>query len=216
MRAKGLLPERRNGALLTVSRFRLGFSLAVAVIATAIADPIVEFASNAGWFGSGSYTDHSNLDIVPALLAGVGLLALLLVRRAPAILAGQALPSGIAALLPTIFTLQVVTLYLMESAEQLIVWGHAFGPTVWLGGPPAISLAIHAAICLAVTFAIARSKRTLAATTLRVIRLITAIASFTERATAPVPVCRTRNACFKKFLPVLCTIGERAPPLAAS
>ena len=43
-------------------------------MAAAIADPLVEFASNAGWFGAGNFTDHSNLDVVPALFAGVALL----------------------------------------------------------------------------------------------------------------------------------------------
>ena len=35
-----------------------------------------------GWFGRGSFTDHSNLDVVPALLAGVALMTLYLFRKA--------------------------------------------------------------------------------------------------------------------------------------
>jgi hypothetical protein len=190
----------------------MAFCVAVAVIAAAVADPIVEFASNAGWFGPGVFTDHSNLDVVPALLAGVGLLAVFMVRKARAILAGEALANGVAPMLPCIFVLQIATLYAMETAEQLIVWHHQLSPTVWLGGPLAISLAIHASICFAVTFAIARSRRTLAATTLRVIRLVQAIATIAVHAEQPFAGRLNGDVCFKRFSPVLCATGERAPP----
>src|SRR5208283_1357179 len=42
----------------------------VAILAAALADPLVEFASNAGLFGGGAFTDHSMLDVLPALIAG--------------------------------------------------------------------------------------------------------------------------------------------------
>ena len=116
------------------------------------------------------------------------------------------------ALLPSIFVLQMVTLYAMETAEQLLVFRHVLGPTIWLGAPPAISLAVHATVCLAVTCAIVRSRRTLAATTLRVVRLILAIATFAPHSTAPIAARRFNRRCFKEFLPILCAIGERAPP----
>ena len=155
---------------MTRFRVRFGFCAALAVSAAALADPIVEAASNAGWFGRGSFTDHSNLDVVPALLAGVALTALYFVRRARVVLTGNALPNGIIPLLPMVFALQILTLYGMETAEQIAVWGHVLGPAVWLGAPWYISLAIHATSCIAVTLCLARSARMLAATTLRVIR----------------------------------------------
>lgn len=201
---------------MTISSRRFGLCLAMAVIAAAIADPIVEFASNAGWFGVGNFTDHSNLDIVPALLSGVGLLALYMFRKARAVLAGRALPRRLCSLLPTVFLLQMLTLYVMESVEQIVAWGHPLGATVWLGAPAPISLAIHAVICLAVTYAIVRSGRVLAVTTLRVIRLVGAIASLTREAAAPIALRRFERPAFKILLPVPCTIGERAPPLALS
>jgi hypothetical protein len=133
--------------------------LAVAVIAAAVADPIVEFASNAGWFGPGNFTDRSNLDVFPALVVGLGALALYLIGRAPAILAGTALPRRLVSLVPAIFVLQIAVLYVMETAEQFIVGGHTLGPVVWLGGPITASLAIHAALCVTVTFWIAIGAR---------------------------------------------------------
>lgn len=192
---------------------RFPFCLAVAVIAAAVADPVVEFASNAGWFGPGSFTDRSNLDVFPALLAGIGVLALYLIGRAPAVLAGTALPRRIVTLVPAIFVLQIVALYVMETAEQFVVGGHPLGPAVWLGGPVVASLTIHAAFCLAVSFWIARSARGLALTTLRVIRLIKTTASFAAHAFEMLRPRRSDERCFRQLVRILCRIGERAPPL---
>ena len=194
---------------------RWGFCAALAVISAALADPLVEFASNSGWFGRGSFTDHSNLDVVPALAAGAILLMFYLVRKARAVVAGQAFPRGVAPLLPTIFVLQVVALYAIETTEQLVVAGHVLGPTIWLGAPPAISFAIHGAICIAVTLWFGRSVRSLAATTLRVIRLIRAIATFAVRSSGVLTRRVSDVRCFKELAPVLCSIGERAPPRVA-
>lgn len=194
---------------------RWGFCAALAVMSAAIADPLVEFASNAGWFGRGSFTDHSNLDVVPALLAGVALMTLYLFRKARLVVSGQAFPRGIAPLVPAIFAFQILALYGMETAEQVVVAGHLLGPAVWLGAPPLISLAIHSVVCAGVSLWFGRSIRSLAATTLRVIRLIRAIATFAVRSCA-IPARRVFDALsFKELGPVLCRIGERAPPVAA-
>jgi hypothetical protein len=202
---------------------RFGFCTAIAVIAAAIADPLVEFASNAGWFGPGLFTDHSNLDVAPVLVAGVLLLAVYLVMKAQAALAngsgrdvwreaGHALGSDLRRLLPAIFALQMLTLYVMETAEQYVVWGHSLGPTVWLGGPLPVSLAVHAIICVALAVTIARWMRALTATTLRFIRLIRALATFAPQPAASI-ASRSRDCIsFKRSAPVVCRIGERAPP----
>jgi hypothetical protein len=204
---------------------RFGFCTAIAVIAAAIADPLVESASNAGWFGPGLFTDHSNLDVAPVLLAGVLLLVVYLVLKARAALengsgrdrdlwreAGHAVGSGVWRLLPAIFGLQLLTLYVMETAEQYAVWGHSLGPMVWLGGPLPVSLAVHAIICVAVAVTIARWMRTLTATTLRFIRLIGALATFAPQPAGSI-ASRTRySISFRRPAPVVCRIGERAPP----
>jgi hypothetical protein len=189
--------------------------MAIAVVAAALADPIVEFASNSGWFGSGSFTDHSNLDVLPALLVGVTLLAIYMVRRARAVLAGLVPQQGVALPLPAIFALQLLALYVMETAEQLVVWRHVLSQTAWLGGPLPMSLAIHAMLCLAVALTIARSKRALAVTTLRVMRLLAAIVRLAVRDTRPILAPRFKSICFKELLPLLCSIGVRAPPTVA-
>ena len=112
---------------------RIWFCIAAALVAASIADPLVEFASNGGAFGAGSFTDHSNWDVFPALGAGVALVAVyiaLRVRRA-LLRAGvheSLRPSALLALLPYVFAVQIALLYVMETAEQFVVAGHALGP----------------------------------------------------------------------------------------
>lgn len=185
----------------------------MAVIGAAIADPAVELASNAGWFGPGHFTDRSTLDVIPSLLMGVGLLALYLISKARTLVTDRWLSRGIVRQLPFIFVLQILTLYAMETLEQLVVYRHLLGPTIWLGGPLPVSLAIHAAICIAVTYMIARSARGLALTTLRVIRFIAAIATLAVR-TAGVTILRRLEGICRELLRARHRVGERAPPLA--
>lgn len=193
---------------------RLGFCVAVGVIAAAIADPIVEYASNAGWFGAGNFTDHSNLDVVPALLAGVALFGLYLFRKAPALVAARG-SERLLGLLPAAFAVQILALYVMETSEQIVVWHHAFGPTVWLGAPAPIGIAIHALMCVGVVLAMRRSRRALAVTTLRVIALIQAIATFPIKLEKPLPAHRAAPLHIKVLLPALSAVGVRAPPVTA-
>jgi hypothetical protein len=216
-----LLSAHRQGEIarclklapLRVPPVRAWFCVAIGIIAAAIADPIVEFASNAGWFGGGALTDRSNLDVVPAILAGVALLAIFMARKAPAILAGAILRDGVTRLLPVILLVQIGAVYAMETTEQLAVWGHLLGPSVWLGGPAPISLAIHTGVCIAVALAVTRSRRTLAVATLRIIRFIVTLLSIGERIAETIAGRRLESRCAKDFLPVPCTIGERAPPI---
>jgi hypothetical protein len=192
---------------------RLGFCAAVAVIAAAFADPLVEFVSNAGCFGPGTFTDRSNLDVLPALVAGVAMLVLYCVRRANALLAGRALPRNAAVLIPAVLALQLVALFAMESAEQLAVFGHLLGPAVWLGGPTGFSLGVHALFGAALTLWFARSAPRLAATALRVIRLVRALATLRAQGGRPLSLRRRPDQRIVHLVPVLCRIGERGPPV---
>jgi hypothetical protein len=189
----------------------LRFCVAAGIVAAAIADPVVEFASNAGWFGHQLFTDRSNADVFPALAAAGVLLALFMLRKARAVLDGSALPRRWWTLLPAIFAVQLVALYAMETTEQLVVRGGILGPTIWLGGPIAVSLAIHAAFCVAFAWLLVRCARSIAKTTLHVLRMIRAIATF---GVAPDLVVRLRagDVARCKDVPLLCQIGERAPP----
>jgi hypothetical protein len=220
--------RRSAGTWAVVSRsaLRLWFCLAVAIIASAIADPMVESASNAGWFGPGTFTDHSTADVIPALLAGCLAAVVCLMFRVRAALAttsshktflratGQALDSGLARLLPPAFALQMLVLYAMETAEQYIVWGHTLSPTIWLGAPALISLGAHAVVCGVVAWVVARSVRALARATLRVIQFVQAFTTLRIRSTQPIARLSRDSDTYASLGTVLLRgIGERAPPL---
>jgi hypothetical protein len=152
---------------------RLWFCIAAAAIAAAIADPLVEGASNAGWFGRGSYTDHSNLDVLPTLALGALLVVLyffLRVRRDLLEASDDVLHRTVSRLLVPIFGLQLALLASMETLEQIAVDGHSLGRTVWLGGPVWFGLSVHAAVCVAVSFGLAKVLHAWASTTVRIIR----------------------------------------------
>jgi hypothetical protein len=156
---------------------RFWFCIAAAAIAAATADPLVEGVSNAGWFGRGSYTDHSNLDVLPTLALGaiLGVLYLVFrVRRDLLQASDDALHTTVSRLLVPIFGLQLALLASMETLEQIVVAGHSLGRTVWLGGPIWFSLSVHAAVCVAVSFGLARVLQAWASTTVRFIRQLRA------------------------------------------
>jgi hypothetical protein len=208
----------------TRNALRFWFCLAAGVIAAAIADPIIESASNAGWFGVGNFTDHSYLDVLPALFAGGALAAVVVLLRVRGALLGRdaapgllrashnALRAGIAGLLPATIAVQLCALYVMETAEQVAIFGHPLGGSIWLGGPMLVSLAVHASAGALVAFAIAWVVRALTSTTLLFIRLVRTPAAFPVHGIAPIGLRALRAIAFDLSCPVLCRIGERAPP----
>lgn len=132
--------------------------MAVAFCAATTGDAVVEAISNSGFLWRGHYTDNSSLDLLPMFaLSVVALLGALylVVRsriergslRALAFTTSRALRlTSVARLLPAILALQLATLFVMETSEQAIVYGHVFGGTLWLGAPILIALALHFAI----------------------------------------------------------------------
>lgn len=202
---------------------RLWFSLAVAVIAAAVADPLLEAASNAGVFGPGHLTDHSNLDVLPALVVGFVAVAIHVGLRIRVNVDAReermkerlrtwdrALRSRAALLLPATFAAQVAVLYSMETLEQTAVAGHPLGGLIWLGAPAVIALAVHALACVIAFFFATAVMHELAWATLRVVTIICAI--LTRNDIAAIIVQRLRVVPRMQLAPELCTAGERAPP----
>jgi len=201
---------------MTHASIRFWFCIAVAVIAAAIADPLVEAASNAGWFGPGNFTDHSNLDVLPALLVGAVFMLVHIASRVQRELmrvSGSALATNVGRLLPVAFTVQIGVVFLMETLEQIVVAGHPLGGLVWIGGPIWFSLPVHAITCVALAFGLARVVRACAHTTARVIRQIQALAVRSLRASPPLALHRRETLFFTRCAPVVCRIGNRAPPI---
>jgi hypothetical protein len=194
---------------------RLWFCLAVSTIAAAVADPLLEFASNAGFFGPGAFTDRSNADVLPALLVGCAFLifcALLSARTDLIHASNRALRPGIATLLPCAFLIQIAVLYAMETSEQLVVYGHVLGPAIWLGAPPAVSVLAHAFTCALVGFLLARAVRSLARSALSLLRFVRTLVA---RTYAPQPATRLplRAGPVYSLALVSGAVRERAPPL---
>ncbi len=192
---------------------RFWFSLAVALISAAVTDPLLEAASNAGIFGHGAFTDHSNLDVLPALCVGLVAIAVHVgLRVNGGILRSwdSALRARAGTLLPMTFAAQLIVLYSMETIEQIAVTGHPLGGAIWLGAPAAIAIAVHAVTCIIAFFVATRVMHELAWATLRVVRIIRAI--LTREAARSIIVRRLRIVLRTQLAPELCTAGGRAPP----
>jgi hypothetical protein len=209
---------------LSRSSIQLWFCLAVAAISAAIADPLVEWASNAGRFGPGNFTDHSSADVVPALLVGVLFVVThLLLRVRRALTSGpahdllrasrEALIGRVTRLLPIMFAVQILALYCMETAEQLAVIGHPLGGTIWLGGPALVSLLVHALTCTLVACSASKALCALTQSAVQAVRLILAMAARPARGVSPAELGRPTTCSSPISFFVLCNVGERAPPL---
>jgi hypothetical protein len=154
--------ECRSGVF-PPSASRWPFLAAVALIASAVSDLLVEAIANTGVFGRAFY-DTDDAGIVPSLIAAmllagsvIGGHARAACRRSPGRrdrLANVAADLAAHAPLrdvPYILVLQVAALFAMESVEQLVAGGHLAGGLMWLGGPPLIAAAAHVAIGLLCT-----------------------------------------------------------------
>jgi hypothetical protein len=205
---------------------RVWYCLAVATIAAAIADLLVESASNAGWFGHGRFTDRSTWDVLPVLAVGSAFIVLQYYRGFRALLvASRSSPSPaqkvidfepwIPRLLPTIFAIQLLVLFGMETLEQRVVYGHLIGGSIWLGGPLLVSLSVHAAVCVLVASIAALALRIFAHATLQLVKLVEAFARLHPRAGTAMFANRPGTLHERRLVRILCSLAERAPPSLA-
>ena len=129
------------------------------------------------------YSDNNHLSVLPALFAGLALVLEVLVFRSLQVYRESAhcrrdwvvdVAERISARpplndLPYVLCFQLAALFCMESIEQLAFGGKLLGGTAWLGGPVFFSLAMHAIIGVACTFAVARAMRAILKALARVI-----------------------------------------------
>jgi hypothetical protein len=201
------------------------FTFAAALVAAVAGDAVVEGLSNANIFWHGKYTDRSSLDLLPvlmlavtALIAGVcrSMMRAARVRgistRSLVLSTAHLLePSTILRLLPAVAAVQIVALYLMETTEQLAVFGHPLGGTVWLGGPVGASLTIHLFLAVICAFALSTSLRTFAMTLARVVDCI--FGNYQKLARGGGAIRLTRGRVARAFEPiVISSIVGRGPP----
>jgi hypothetical protein len=208
---------------------KMWFCIAVAMIGAAFADPLVEFASNRGLFGPGTFTDRSNWAELPTLVVGLTFVVLHLILRIRSQLVETRDPAPgwvrlairtvgvrVAYLVPLIFALQLLALFAIETCEQVVVYGHPLGGLLWLGGPIAASLIVHALTCVAVAFVASRLLRVLAEATVRLVNNVRAFATLQERTPRFVFLRWPGAIDLGRPLRVHCCIGERAPPILAA
>jgi hypothetical protein len=189
------------------------FGIAVAALAAALGDVLVESLSNHGVFGPGRFTDGSTLDIAPVTIAGVLLLGAFVWRRVHCALREfSAAISGrsILFVLPVIFATQMALLFMMETAEQRIVTGHFMGGTIWLGGPLLISVTLHAAICAIVAWIALGAVRFLEPRALRFIRTLLTTIVFPP--SAPVVDVRSAYVAPESRWIINHEVAKRGPP----
>ncbi len=201
------------------------FRGAAAVIAAAMADPIIESLSNAGVFGPGRFTDHSTIDVIPALCVALGLVLILVVMLARGLIKESDHPPqwvrscaafvgsrSLWNMLPSTYLMQMVVLFGMETLEQIATAGHPLGAMVWLGAPIAASMIIHAISCVVFTWALSRivvsSARTIARAVRQALELLRALLAND----AP-PVAAYHVAARRFIEPYLRALHGRAPPI---
>jgi hypothetical protein len=202
------------------------YCLAVAASAATVTDPLVEAASNAGWFGPGQFTDRSTIDVLPLMLVSTLLAATYVFLRARPALASRSLafarrlrdsirarPQGHELpLVPAMFALQLGVLYGMETCEQVVVAGHALGGALWLGAPVAIALSLHALGCLGTAVALAKVLNVLTGAAVE-LALCVRVTLGARTPSSTRVLAATRSAPPRSTAdPLASRLGKRAPP----
>ncbi len=203
------------------------FCLAAAVAAAAVIDPIVERMSNSAMFGPGSFTDRSNLDVIPAIAVACALSMLFVFLSARRLLAHKYPPDWVRtssrainrhsslAFFAPVFLTQLSVLFVMETLEQIVVTGHPMGGLIWLGGPILVSLLIHAAGCVASTWLLSRALHWSAGTLAQAVRwALRILETIADQPTPHVRACRSERPRFIE--PFLRRLKGRAPPYCLS
>jgi hypothetical protein len=153
--------RRAPPSLLSLSSF------AIALVAAALSDPLVETISNTGIFGRG-FRDDNHQSVATVLVAGTVLGLLLLVARFRFGASGAQTGSrdwlrevvcGLSKSSPSrhiaaIFAAQIAVVYTMEFCEQLLTPGASIAGLSWLGAPIVFSLPIHFAVCVFCAYAV--------------------------------------------------------------
>jgi hypothetical protein len=194
---------------------RLPFLLAVALIAAAIGDPLVETIANTGILGPG-YLDNNHSSVVPALIAGFSVAVLLIGWQCRQFLRWRHnVVERPLADMPYVFALQLAALFAMESCEQILCEGGMLGGTAWLGGPVWFSLFAHGLIGAICTVLVARGMRAIVPRAATLVETVFERVLCTFGQTVATLFVRRDDDAMRARTQVLHVhqCGERAPPL---
>jgi hypothetical protein len=204
---------------------------AVALVAAALGDPLVETVSNTGIFGR-AFIDDNHQSVAIVLVAGIVLGVLLLIARFRFAAAGASTNSRdwlrevISGLLSTsssrhiapIFAAQMAVVYAMESCEQLLGTGASVHGFSWLGAPIVFSLPMHLAVCVFCAYVIRHATRAILPAFIAVIRdvLDRILVEFARNAARSVFVSSIEQLVRHVELTATERIRGRAPPSLAT
>ena len=114
-----------------------------------------------------------------------------------------------------VYGLQIPMLLSIEALEQIQRFGHPIGIGASLGGPPLVSLAIHALFALAVTVAVFRGIRAIVDVSTAVARIVLPlIRRLSIAPDAPCRIIRSQRAGERSMRPppLALRIANRPPP----
>lgn len=195
---------------------RLPFLIAAALIAAALGDALVETIANTGALGHG-YADNDHISVIPTLVGGATIAALIVWSRCVALLrhAKEISSHSLFEDLPVVLALQFGALFVMESCEQLWYGGRLFGGTSWLGGPLWFSALVHLLLGSSCTLLLRRAVRAIAARCALLVGIaLEFILDAFALTTASVFAHRSDRSWFPSNQTLrVHQIGERAPPL---
>jgi hypothetical protein len=222
--------EKSQLRVLRLAWSRLPFLIAVALIAAALGDPLVETIANTGLFGHG-YADNNHLSVVPTLIAGALLAFALIWRRCLELLHRPVehrdwlveIATRISARsplqdLPYVLILQFGALYVMESSEQILSGGSLLSGTAWFGGPIWFSVLTHVLLGTACTVLVARAMRSIVKRCATLIRIALEflLDAFSRQGTGAFARHGHNARPFRLQNVHVHQLGERAPPLLAT
>jgi len=132
--------------------------VAVSVVAAVLNHQLVDVLASAG-FVYGDHDGYRHVAVMPALVGALTVLAALLAAFYRDVRVGEA-PNGdwllaasrklrsvpLGPLVFSVFVLQLVALFAIESAEQVISAGHLDAPLAWLGTSVPVALCVALAV----------------------------------------------------------------------
>lgn len=131
-----------------------------------------------------------------------------------AFLKGMRRPSP--ATIAFVYVLQIPLLFSLEAVEQIQRFGHPIGIAASLGGPPLITLAVHAACAVAVTVAVFRGLRAIVDAAFAIARVIVPVVRrFAIAADAPDRWTASSRRSYEPIsyrAPLALRIANRPPP----
>ena len=119
---------------------------------------------------------------------------------------------------PTVFAAQLIALFVMETGEQVVAFGHPLGFIASLGAPVVLVLAVHALATLIVVGSIAHACRVLTVAARAIVKALRVpMQRLTAREPSALPCVRrlllAAGSKVGRLTPLAWRIANRPPPL---